>query len=73
MKKSDIVKYLKDQDEIREEIKQNVDAIFKKVDVDKLMNNPKVVIGAITAKIIAKNKKLFKESEEIGLKLKDTL
>lgn len=73
MKKSDIVEYLVEQDTIRDKIKENVDSILKKVDVDKLMNNPKAVINAITAKILKDNRSLFKESEKIGKKLKEKL
>ena len=73
MLKSDIVKYLVNQDEVRQKIKDNTNAVLKSVNVDKLMNNPKAVISAITEKILEKNKPLFQKSEKIGLELKEKL
>ena len=73
MRKSDIVKYLVNQDEVRDKIKENVNDVFKRVNVDKLMSNPKAAINAITAKILEENKPLFLKSEKIGEKLKEKL
>jgi len=60
-------------DLLREQANEKVDATFKKINIDVLLDDPKKILSLFTVNFIKKNNKLFKNARIEGKKLAESL
>ena len=68
-----ILTYLDKMDLLREQANEKVDATFKKINIDVLLDDPKKILSLFTVNFIKKNNKLFKNARIEGKKLAESL
>jgi hypothetical protein len=73
MKKNDILEYMEDQDDLREQAEKLIDEHLKKLNVDRLVAEPKKVMNLLMQKIIKENKRLFARAAKNGRRLREKI